>query len=133
MKKMLFYLCALAAFLEAGANAPLPFRAHYTPDVEAQPQVRGVMLSQYTVGEDDFKTLKEWGATVARYQMYPVGERWKDKTSDKKGFAAWLDWKLGVLKGEVLPLSRKYGIPLVVDLHVPPGGRGGSGRWPAPF
>ena len=127
MKKMLFYLCALAAFLEAGANAPLPFRAHYTPDVEAQPQVRGVMLSQYTVSEDDFKTLKEWGATVARYQMYPVGEQWKDKTSSTKGFAAWLDWKLGVLKGEVLPLARKYGIPLVVDLHVPPGGRGGSG------
>ena len=103
------------------------FMAQYTPDVAARPQVRGVMLSQFTVCEDDFKTLKEWCATVARYQMYPVGEKWKGKTFDTAGFAAWLDWKLGVLKGEVLPLARKYGIPLVVDLHVPPGGRGGSG------
>ena len=103
------------------------FRARYTSDVAARQQVRGLMLSQYTVSEDDFKTLKEWGATVARYQMYPVGEKWKGKTSDISGFADWLDWKLGVLKGEVLPLARKYGIPLVVDLHVPPGGRGGSG------
>ena len=99
----------------------------YTPDVAARPQSRGAMLSQYTVSEDDFRTLKEWGATVARYQMYPVGDQWKGKTSTPEGFAAWLDWKLGVLKSEVLPLARKYGIPLVVDLHVPPGGRGGSG------
>ena len=99
----------------------------YTPDVAARPQARGAMLSQYTVSEDDFRTLKEWGATVARYQMYPVGDQWKGKTSTPEGFAAWLDWKLGVLKSEVLPLARKYGIPLVVDLHVPPGGRGGSG------
>ena len=122
-----FCLGVLAAVFEVGANAPVPFRAYYTPEVAARPQARGVMLSQYTVGEDDFKTLKEWGATVARYQMYPVGERWKGKTSDTDGFTAWLDWKLGVLKGEALPLARKYGIPLVVDLHVPPGGRGGSG------
>ena len=99
----------------------------YTPDVAARPQMRGAMLSQFTVSEDDFKTLKEWGATVARYQMYPVGEAWKGKTSTPDGFAAWLDWKLGVLKSDVLPLARKYGIPLVIDLHVPPGGRGGSG------
>ena len=99
----------------------------YTPDVAARPQVRGAMLSQFTVSDDDFRTLKEWGATVARYQMYPVGDQWKGKTGTQKGFAAWLDWKLGVLQDEVLPLARKYGIPLVVDLHVPPGGRGGSG------
>jgi len=109
------------------AGASDPVKAQYTSDVAARPPVRGVMLSQFTVGEDDFRTLKEWGATVARCQMYPVGERWKGKASDTEGFAAWLDWKLGVLKGEALPLARKYGIPLVVDLHVPPGGRGGSG------
>ena len=99
----------------------------YTPDVAARQQMRGAMLSQFTITEDDFRTLKEWGATVARYQMYPVGEEWKGKTGTPEGFAAWLDWKLGVLVNEVLPLSRKYGILLVIDLHVPPGGRGGSG------
>ena len=130
MRKIKYAMCAIcaaAAALELCANAFTPFKARYTPDVAARRQVRGVMLSQFTVGEDDFRTIKEWGATVARYQMYPVGEKWKGKTSDTKGFAAWLDWKLGVLKGEALPLARKYGIPLVVDMHVPPGGRGGSG------
>ena len=121
----LLTLIVYAALADCGFAAP--FKAQYTPDVAARKQVRGVMLSQFTVVEDDFKTLKEWGATVARYQMYPGGEKWKGKTSDTAGFAAWLDWKLGVLKGEVLPMSRKYGVPLVVDLHVPPGGRGGSG------
>ena len=110
----------------SGSKSP-SFVARYTPDVAARPQARGAMLSQFTVGEDDIRTLKEWGATVARYQMYPVGEEWKGKTSTPEGFAAWLDWKLGVLKDEVLPLARKYRLPLVVDLHVPPGGRGGSG------
>ena len=121
----IFALCLTAA--ATAADAPASFKARYTPDVAARGQVRGLMLSQFTVSEGDFKTLKEWGATVARYQMYPVGEQWKGKTDDTDGFAAWLDWKLGVLKNEVMPLARKYGIPLVVDLHVPPGGRGGSG------
>ena len=103
------------------------FRCSYTSDVANRPQVRGVMLSQFTVSEDDFGTLKEWGATVARCQMYPVGERWSGKTSDRAGFAKWLDWKLGELKDKLLPLARSYGIPLVLDMHVPPGGRGGSG------
>ena len=102
-------------------------KCRYTSDIAARPQVRGAMLSQYVVTEDDFRTLREWGATVARYQMYPVGEEWKGKTGTPEGFSKWLDWKLGVLKRDVLPLSRQYGIPLVIDLHVPPGGRGGSG------
>ena len=104
-----------------------PHRCRYTPAVAARPQVRGAMLSQFSVSEADFATLRDWGATVARYQMLPVGAEWKGKTSTPEGFAAWLDWKLDVLVREVLPLARKYGIPLVVDLHVPPGGRGGSG------
>ncbi len=103
------------------------FRCEYTSDVARRPQVRGVMLSQGSVSDDDFRTLRAWGATVARYQMYPFGPEWKGKTGDRSGFAKWLDWKIGVLVGEALPLARKYGIPLVVDMHVPPGGRGGSG------
>ena len=92
--------------------------ARYTPDVAARKQVRGVMLSQFTVSEDDFRTLKEWNATVARYQMYPVGERWKGKTSDTEGFASWFDWKLGVLKGETLPLARASYTLAADDLYV---------------
>lgn len=126
-KRILTLLMSAALVSVANANAPMPFRARYTADVTTHGQVRGVMLSQFTVNEDDFRTLKKWGATVARYQMYPVGDQWKGKTSDPEGFDAWLDWKLDVLKREVLPLAREYSIPLVIDLHVPPGGRGGSG------
>lgn len=103
------------------------FKCRYTDDVARRPQVRGVMLSQVSVSDEDFRTLKKWGATVARCQMYPFGDEWKGKTGDRQGFAKWLDWKLDQLTGETLPLARKYGIPLVVDMHVPPGGRGGSG------
>ena len=103
------------------------FRCPYTSDVAGRQQARGVMLSQFSVCEDDFRTLKEWGATVARCQMYPVGEMWKGKTSDRAGFAKWLDWKLDELVKEILPLARRFGIPLVIDLHVPPGGRGAGG------
>ena len=80
MRKIKYAMCAICAAataLELCANAFTPFKARYTPDVAARRQVRGVMLSQFTVGEDDFRTIKEWGATVARYQMYPVGEKWK--------------------------------------------------------
>ena len=88
------------------------FRCSYTSDVANRPQVRGVMLSQGSVSDDDFRTLKDWGATVARCQMYPFGDEWKGKTGDMRGFASWLDWKLDRLMGETLPLARKYGIPL---------------------
>ena len=126
-KRILTLLMSAALVSAANANEPMPFKAHYTAEVTAHGQVRGVMLSQFSVSEDDFQTIKKWGATVARYQMYPVGDQWKGKTSDPAGFDAWLDWKLNVLKSDVLPLARKYYIPLVIDLHVPPGGRGGSG------
>ena len=131
---LLLVLCVTASAASIPTDPIVPINPEKTDAKTLAPdrrtvrkQVRGVMLSQYTVSEEDFKTLKEWGVTVARYQMYPVGKRWEGKTSEREGFSTWLDWKIGVLKGETLPLARKYGIPLVVDLHVPPGGRGGSG------
>ena len=72
--------------------------------------------------EDDFKTLREWGATLARYQM----TRWfsaKGKNRDLADFDRWLDGKLDHLERDVLPWARKYGIQICIDLHVPPGGR----------
>ena len=35
-----FCLGVLAAVFEVGANAPVPFRAYYTPEVAARPQAR---------------------------------------------------------------------------------------------
>ena len=41
----------------------------YTPDVAARPRLRGVMSGGGDMGEDDFKTLHEWGAKLLRFQM----------------------------------------------------------------
>ena len=76
--------------------------------------------------EDDFRTLHEWGATLARYQM---GRRWdakNDPVRELADYREWLDGKLDHLDRDILPWAEKYGIWIVVDLHTPPGGRTGS-------
>jgi hypothetical protein len=84
--------------------------------------LRGVMLPGRNPTEDDFATLAEWGVTLVRYQMI---RNWSGvgDNRDIPEFLSWLDGKLDCLEQVVLPCARKYGIKVVVDLHVPPGGR----------
>ena len=100
--------------------------AVYTPDVAVRPRMRGVMSPGRDMNEDDFKTLKEWGATLLRYQMI---RNWHgvNTNRDLDEFDRWLDGKLDNFDKVVLPMSVKYGIKVVLDLHVPPGGRDSSG------
>ena len=83
---------------------------------------RGVMLPGRDPTEEDFETLAAWGATLARYQMV---RNWSgvNDNRDLDEYAAWVDSKLDCLERVVLPCARKYGIKIVVDLHVTPGGR----------
>ncbi len=83
---------------------------------------RGVMLPQRDPTEEDFATLAEWGATLARYQMVRNWSAVGDNR-DLDELRAWIDGKLDCLEKVVLPCARKYGIKVVVDLHVTPGGR----------
>ena len=83
---------------------------------------RGVMLPQRDPTEEDFETLAEWGATLVRYQIMRNWSAVGDNR-DLAEFAAWIDGKLDCLEKVVLPCARKYGIQVVVDLHVTPGGR----------
>ena len=83
---------------------------------------RGVMLPQRDPTEEDFATLAEWGATLARYQMVRNWSAVGDNR-DLDEFRAWIDGKIDCLATVVLPCARKYGIKVVVDLHVTPGGR----------
>lgn len=101
------------------------YRVSYPQRVKSMPQLKGVMLPADSCKEDDFRTLKSWGATLARYQMV---RNWNAKNSDRElgDFMRWLDGKLDHLDREVLPWAEKYGIRIVVDLHVPPGGRNGG-------
>ena len=101
------------------------YRVSYPAHVRNLPRLRGVMLPSGPCKEDDFRTLREWGATLARYQMV---RNWHAQNSDQDvgEYMKWLDGKLDHLERDVLPWAAKYGIRIVVDLHVPPGGRDGG-------
>ncbi len=88
--------------------------------------LKGVMSpSGRDMTEDDFATLASWGATLLRYQMvrdwHGVGTN-----QDLEEYGRWLDGKLDHVEGVVLPMARKYGISVALDLHVTPGGRDAS-------
>jgi hypothetical protein len=93
----------------------------YTPELKARPVKRGVMLPSGRCTEDDFKTLRGWGAPLARYQMVRGWGKIEDNR-DIAEYAAWVDSKLDHLVNDVLPWAEKYGVDIVVDLHVAPGG-----------
>ena len=100
----------------------LGYRCAYTEPVKGAPRKRGVMLPAGNCKEDDFRTLRDWGATLVRYQMCRNWSRENDNR-DLAEYDRWLDGKLDHLDREVLPWAEKYGLSVVVDLHVAPGGR----------
>lgn len=102
----------------------------YPPTVRrtGQPNLRGVMLPGGPCKEDDFRTLRDWGASLARYQMT---RRFAAVGADRDlvEYDTWLDGKLDHLERDVLPWAAKYGIQVIVDLHCPPGGRDEDKDW----
>lgn len=97
--------------------------AEYTPDIRARGRRRGVMSpSSRPMTTDDFDTLQEWGVTLLRYQM---NRNWAavDACQDLAEYDRWLDGKLDHLDAVVLPECEKRGIDVVIDLHMPPGGK----------
>ncbi|MBE6396236.1 MAG: hypothetical protein E7046_04460, partial [Lentisphaerae bacterium] len=113
-----------AAFL-AGSDR----RISYPDHVKTRPLLRGVMLPLRPCTEDDFRTLHEWGATLARYQMSRHSFLAIGKNRDLEEYDRWLDERLDHLDRDVLPFAAKYGIKIVVDLHTPPGGRDPDLDW----
>ena len=127
--KIVFDLSALR-ILERTDHWTVPesdrgYRCAYTSAVAEAPRKRGVMLPSRRCREDDFRTLREWGVTLGRYQMC---RNWTadNDNRDLDEFDRWLDGKLDQLDREVLPWAEKYGLDIVVDLHVAPGGRANS-------
>ena len=100
--------------------------AVYTPDIAAMPQVRGVMSPSRPMNEDDFRTLHEWGAKLLRYQMVR-GWGEVNGNQDTDEYDRWLDGKLDHFDRFVLPMAIRHGMKVVLDVHVPPGGRDSSG------
>jgi len=87
-----------------------------------RPALRGFMSPSRDMAEDDFKTLSSWGATLLRFQMV---RDWHavNGNRDLAEYDRWLDGRLDHLDKVVLPLALRYGVRVVVDMHVPPGGR----------
>ena len=86
-----------------------------------QTPLRGVMLPIRNCVETDFATLHGWKVTLVRYQMVRGWFKENDN-QDLQEFDLWLNGRLDHLENAVLPMARKYGMRVVVDLHVPPGG-----------
>ena len=102
---------------------PVTNQNHRCEYTAAASRLRGVMSPSRDMTEDDFRTLRAWGATLLRYQMTrDKGENPRDMDA----FDRWLAGRLDHLDAVVLPLAEKYGIMVVVDLHAAPGGLDGS-------
>ena len=104
-------------------------RIAYPAEVVSCPQLRGVMLPMRDCTEDDFKTLQDWGVTLVRYQMVGARQEWKGLDPDRDVskiidlYGHWLDGRLDHLEKVVLPLAKKCGMKVCVDLHEAPGYR----------
>lgn len=97
------------------------YRVKYPEAVKNMPKMRGVMSPGNKVKEDDMRTLKEWGATLLRYQICRGwGNRWANR--DIPEYYKWIDERMDHLE-EILGWAKKYGLKVVVDLHTPAGGR----------
>lgn len=84
--------------------------------------LRGFMLPSRGLHEEDFAKLASWGVTLVRYQM---SRNWPyhDTERDLADYDEWMELKLSHLEERVVPFAAKYGIKVVVDLHMPPGGK----------
>jgi len=93
-------------------------QCEYSDWLKKEPIRRGVMSPGRKMNEDDFKTLKEWGATLLRYQMNCP----KDSIRSLKRYREWLDGALDHLESFILPRAKAIGMKVVIDMHSAPGG-----------
>ncbi len=87
------------------------------------PRLRGAMIGT-KVDEADLEVLGgKWGANHVRWQLlwggFPHSPADKADTNE---YDAWLESELQRLD-RLLPVCRRLGIRVVIDLHTPPGGR----------
>ncbi len=125
--KVTFDLSTLR-FEEIPPLAPITnqtYRINYSERVRNTPTLRGVMLPEANTKEDDIKTLGDWGATLARFQIM---RNWHLRNSERDldEYARWINSRLDNLE-QVLGWAKTYGVRIVVDLHTPPGGRNDEG------
>ena len=95
----------------------------YADDAAQRRQpLRGVMSPGSDMTEDDFRTLRDWGATLLRYQMTHCPAA---ALTNMPAWRAWLEGRLDHLERVVLSMAGECGMKVVVDVHNAPGGRDG--------
>ena len=116
----------LVAILATGASAVEREQLTGNGNTDAPGANRGMMLRSWNVREDDIRTLAAWGGNLARYQM-AVGWGQTNANRSVVAFETWVNRKLDELDS-VLAWGQTHGVRIVVDLHVPPGGRDADGE-----
>ena len=103
-------------------------RCEYSAPVAEAAIRRGVMSPGRDMTEDDFRALRDWGATLLRYQMV---RKWGQQGTnrDLAEYGDWLEGRLAHFESVILPMCRQYGLKVVLDLHVTPGGRNGQNEF----
>ena len=98
------------------------FRVDYSGRIRDLPPLRGVMLpGGRDLTEGDFADLQKWGVKLARYQMIRHWGR-NRANRDLDDYRRWMEGRLDHLE-QVLAWAEKYGVRIVIDVHVAPGGR----------
>ena len=85
------------------------------------PRLRGAMTGS-KLEEEDIRTFaQDWGGNLLRFQ---INRNWhaSNDNRDLAEYNLWIDSQLDLLE-RVLPLCRKYGVYVALDLHALPGGR----------
>ena len=88
----------------------------------AAPRLRGVMSPGGDMTEADFLKLREWGATLIRFQM--CRRNWKGIEENRylEEYDRWLNGRLDHFDNFVLPMAVRNGMKVVLDMHISPGG-----------
>ncbi len=93
-----------------------PMTKASTEKLQSKPKFRGVM-SGNSLEEADLKELGEvWHANLMRYQINGAK---KANVKTEADYDAWLDKHLANID-RILPIAKKYGIKIVIDLHSGP-------------
>jgi len=91
------------------------------------PRLRGAMISPSSIDEAGLRTFgRDWNANLVRWQLVRLTRPGSSATPE--AWDAWLQSELKRLDA-MLPLCRKYGLYVALDLHSPPGGRGTAGGY----
>jgi aryl-phospho-beta-D-glucosidase BglC (GH1 family) len=83
-------------------------------------RLRGTMINR-NLTEEDFRVLRSWKANHIRWQLNWFGDEPENKANISE-YEAWLESALEQFDS-MLPVLRKLGLNILLDLHTTPGGR----------